>query len=269
MSQQLVPADFLGPWAPAINARLERWLEEGAVGRLWAKDRTLWSAEPAPEIEDRLGWLTLPEAMQAELPSLEAFATEVAAAGITHALLLGMGGSSLAPEVFDRTFGRAPGHCRNSSSSTARIRRPVRRRTSRRSIWQRRWSLFPASPAGRSSPTVFSTTSGTGWRPSSAAPGRRFVAVTDPGTVLDKLAKEKGFRRIFTAPVRSAAAFPRSPPSAWCRRPWSGSLWPPCSAQRPRWPTACGPEVPAPGQSRARARGCALGQAALAGESTS
>ena len=80
------------------------------MARLWAKDHTLWTAEPAPEIEDRLGWLALPETMRAEVPALEAFAAEVAAAGVTRVVLLGMGGSSLAPEVFARTFGRRPGY---------------------------------------------------------------------------------------------------------------------------------------------------------------
>ncbi len=198
MPHQLVPAESLGPWAPAVNARLERWLEEGAVARLWAKDHTLWTTDPAPEIEDRLGWLAIPEVLRAEVPVLEAFAAEVAAAGITRVVLLGMGGSSLAPEVFARTFGSRAGfpELLVLDSTHPQAVRAVDEQA------DPFLTLF-----------VISSKSGTTIEPNSflhhcweraavvsAEPGRHFVAITDPGTTLAALARERRFRRVFEAP---------------------------------------------------------------------
>src|SRR6185369_14769516 len=78
--------------------------------RLWKKDYTVWAKETEPELTDRLGWLDLPESMEAQLPSLRALAEKARADGIKHVVLLGMGGSSLAPEVFQQTFGNASGY---------------------------------------------------------------------------------------------------------------------------------------------------------------
>ena len=66
--------------------------------------------EPQPELIDRLGWLELPETMAKEVGALTAFADKAKADGIKHVVLLGMGGSSLAPEVFQQTFGNASGY---------------------------------------------------------------------------------------------------------------------------------------------------------------
>src|SRR3954468_16232559 len=95
----------LGGYAAAVDARLARWQEEAFGRRLWEKDYTLWSPEPIPELTDRLGWLGLPNTMTAEVQRLSRFARDVAAEGFRDAVVLGMGGSSLAPEVFSRTFG--------------------------------------------------------------------------------------------------------------------------------------------------------------------
>jgi glucose-6-phosphate isomerase len=63
-----------------------------------------------PELTDRLGWLELPESMENQLVALRSFADKAKADGTKHIVLLGMGGSSLAPEVFQETFGNAPGY---------------------------------------------------------------------------------------------------------------------------------------------------------------
>ena len=73
------------------------------VERIWAKDHTVWKPDPA-EIANRLGWLDVADRVLASLGDLESFVGEVRAAGFTDAVLLGMGGSSLAPEVMRRTF---------------------------------------------------------------------------------------------------------------------------------------------------------------------
>ena len=95
----------LGRFGEAVAARLRQWDAEDFGRRLWAKDHTLWVPEPVPELTDRMGWLELPECMQDHLDALERFAHEARAEGIEKVFVLGMGGSSLAPEVFARTFG--------------------------------------------------------------------------------------------------------------------------------------------------------------------
>jgi len=187
----------LGFHAGAVAERLRAWEEEDAVARLWAGDHTLWTAEPAPEIEDRLGWLALPETMLPEVPSLSAFADRVVADGIQQVVLLGMGGSSLAPEVFARTFGSRPGYPELlvlDSTHPGAVRAVDER-------------VDPAA-------TLFlvSSKSGTTIEPLSflhhfwervaaitPRPGRHFVAITDPGTPLADLAGERGFRQAFAA----------------------------------------------------------------------
>lgn len=187
----------LGVHAGVVAARLRAWHEENAVARLWAGDHTLWSAEPAPEIADRLGWLTLPEAMRPDVPTLLAFADEVAGEGIRHVVLLGMGGSSLAPEVLARTFHRRPGHPELlvlDSTHPGAVRAVDRQ----------------ADPA--TTLFVVSSKSGTTVEPLSffhhcwervsavaSRPGRHFAAITDPGSYLAGLAGERGFRRVFEA----------------------------------------------------------------------
>ncbi|MFB0562907.1 MAG: hypothetical protein ACETWM_17045 [Candidatus Lokiarchaeia archaeon] len=83
-----------------VEERLESWRKINFHRRLWEKDPTLWFPKPVPEIVDRLGWLTLPEIMQGGLDDLQSFAEEVKEEGVKHVVLLGMGGSILAPKVF-------------------------------------------------------------------------------------------------------------------------------------------------------------------------
>src|SRR4051812_18037201 len=90
----------LGKYQSRIDRRLKTWQAENFAARLWKKDPTLWSAKPEPELTDRLGWLDLPETMKDRAADIRAFAEQVKADGFRHVVLLGMGGSSLAPEVF-------------------------------------------------------------------------------------------------------------------------------------------------------------------------
>jgi transaldolase/glucose-6-phosphate isomerase len=91
-----------------VSERLQRMDEDRVVERIWRKDHTVWKDDPT-EIANRLGWLTVVDLMHERIGELEAFAKQAAADGFETAVLLGMGGSSLAPEVFARTFGSADG----------------------------------------------------------------------------------------------------------------------------------------------------------------
>jgi len=99
----------LGSYQGVVDAVLDEVVEDHIVARIWAHDHTVWKPEPT-EITNRLGWLHTAEVMIEDYARLEGFVHEVCAAGYTQALLLGMGGSSLAPEVFRKTFGVAPGY---------------------------------------------------------------------------------------------------------------------------------------------------------------
>ena len=99
----------LGPYEPIVNASLARMAENRIVHRIWAHDFTVWSQDPA-EISNRLGWLHTVEIMQEVLPQIREFVDELREAGFTDALLLGMGGSSLAPQVFAKAFDHPKGY---------------------------------------------------------------------------------------------------------------------------------------------------------------
>jgi glucose-6-phosphate isomerase len=92
-----------------VEAALAQVAKQDIAARIWAHDHTVWKPEPR-EISNRLGWLETAAAMAGNTQRLRSFAGEARRAGYTQALLLGMGGSSLAPELFRRTFGVAPGY---------------------------------------------------------------------------------------------------------------------------------------------------------------
>jgi len=94
----------LGDFQPAVDTALAELRDQHVMSRIWQHDHTVWKPDPT-EITNRLGWLHSPEVMMENLPEISALVDSVRAAGYSHALLLGMGGSSLAPEVFRFTFG--------------------------------------------------------------------------------------------------------------------------------------------------------------------
>lgn len=94
----------LGSYQSAVDAALQKMDQAAVVTRIWEGDYTVW--KPAPtEISNRLGWLRIADEMSAQIDRLQALAATAKADGFTDVLLLGMGGSSLAPEVFAKTFG--------------------------------------------------------------------------------------------------------------------------------------------------------------------
>jgi transaldolase/glucose-6-phosphate isomerase len=99
----------LGPYQGVVDDALAEMKAERVMARIWAHDHTVWKPEPT-EITNRLGWLHTAEVMLENVPRLEALVEAARAAGYTHALLLGMGGSSLASEVFRKTFGVKDGY---------------------------------------------------------------------------------------------------------------------------------------------------------------
>ena len=174
----------------AVAEKLELAGSQAVAARLRSGDATLWGPPGAPEIANRLGWLTIAERMLSELDGIEAFAEEVRDAGLTDVVLLGMGGSSLAPEVLRRTFGEKPGHPRLQvldSTDAARIRAVQETIDPHRTLF-----IVSSKSGGTIEPlSLFAHF----W--SLTGSGSNFAAITDPGSGLASLAEERGFRRTF------------------------------------------------------------------------
>ena len=99
----------LDGYQTVVDSALAELRDKEIVARVWKHDHTVWNPDPT-EITNRLGWLHSPEVMAENIPEIHAFVDAVRADDYTHALLLGMGGSSLAPEVFRFTFGIKEGY---------------------------------------------------------------------------------------------------------------------------------------------------------------
>ncbi|MBI4728009.1 MAG: glucose-6-phosphate isomerase [Acidobacteria bacterium] len=175
-----------------MHARLDRMAAEDVAGRIWRRDHTVWKPEPR-EISNRLGWLDAPEAMAEHAAGLRAFAERARADGFTRALLLGMGGSSLAPEVLRTAIGPAPGTLKLSVLDTTH---PAAVGAALSAVDPDRTLFLVASKSGETIETLSHLA--LFW--SKVPEGRRFVAITDPGSPLEALARERGFRRIFLNP---------------------------------------------------------------------
>jgi transaldolase/glucose-6-phosphate isomerase len=178
---------------PPIADRCEQMAKQDVVGRIWAKDHTVWKPDPA-EITDRLGWLTVINAMQERTGELEAFAKKVAAEGFTRAVLLGMGGSSLAPEVLRKTFGVADGFVDLTVLDTTH---PAAIAALAQTLDLERTLFIVASKSGG----TIETLSHFAYFFEQAPRGEQFIAITDPGTPLEALAQTRGFRAVFVNPA--------------------------------------------------------------------
>ncbi|UCF99105.1 MAG: hypothetical protein JSV89_06100 [Spirochaetaceae bacterium] len=99
----------LGKYGQSVDAAVQRLKAEGVIRRIWSHDHTVWKSDPT-EISNRLGWLRVAETSRQNIGRLTGLADQLRAAGYRQSVLLGMGGSSLAPEVFSRTFGPAEGY---------------------------------------------------------------------------------------------------------------------------------------------------------------
>jgi glucose-6-phosphate isomerase len=158
--------------------------------RVRTGDATLWGPEGTPEIANRLGWLDIAERMLGEVDELEAFAERVWTDGMRDVVLLGMGGSSLAPEVLRRSFGHREDHPRLHvlDSTDAEMVRAVQAAVDP----QRTLFVVSSKSGGTIEPlSLFAYF----W--SLVGKGENFVAITDPGSGLAELAREHGFRRVF------------------------------------------------------------------------
>jgi transaldolase / glucose-6-phosphate isomerase len=182
------------PLESEVGKAAETWRVNGNIRRLWSGDATLWTGH---DEASWLGWLGSIDTQLRGATELEEFAREVRAQQFSDALLIGMGGSSLGPEVLAESLGSAPGYPRLhvlDSTDPQQVRRFERNIDVARTLF------------------IVSSKSGTTLEPNvlmdyffdkasrilgGDRAGRHFVAITDPGSQLQKVAKERGFARIF------------------------------------------------------------------------
>jgi transaldolase / glucose-6-phosphate isomerase len=178
----------------AIEKEMEAWRKEGRIRKLWAGDKSLWTSAD----EDKwMGWLSVVEHEQADLGALQAFAKEVKQRGFTDVALLGMGGSSLGPEVLAETFGQQSGWPRfHMLDSTD----PAQIKTLEKSVDLAKTLVIVSSKSGGTlEPNIFMAyfLDRIGAVVGKEKVGAHFVAVTDPGSSLEKQAKDLHFAHIF------------------------------------------------------------------------
>ena len=189
-SRFVVPASLRG----AVDGAVADWQTQGKVGRFWKKDSSLWTHDGE---EKWLGWIDIVERQQKDLASFAALAADVRSAGFKSALLLGMGGSSLCPEVLAETFGAQEGfpvlHIVDSTD-------PAQVKAARDKVDLAETVVLVASKSGSTlEPNIlkqyfFAEMEKTVGKEHA---GRHFIAITDPGSKMEQVAKADRFRHIF------------------------------------------------------------------------
>ena len=177
-----------------IDKRLEYWKKINFTRRIWAKDSTLWSAQPDQEIVDRLGWLVLPEIMHNQIKDLIEISNKVKSEDLRFVVLLGMGGSSLAPEVFQNTFSNSEGYPELIVLDSTH---PSEIKAVENKIDISKTLFLVSSKSGTTIETL--SLFKYFWNKTSFIkkdPGQHFIAITDPNSSLLKLAKERKFRNV-------------------------------------------------------------------------
>jgi len=183
----------LGPLTDAVTDATLRAM--ALVPRLWDRDHTVWGDDPT-EISDRLGWLDAPERADAVAAALTRLAADVVADGITDVLLVGMGGSSLYPEVLATTFGPQPGFPRLRVLDSVD---PAAVAATERDL---PWQATLLVPASKSGGTVEMACLLARFRQrlievvGEAGAGNHIVPITDPGSALEREAADNGYRTV-------------------------------------------------------------------------
>jgi transaldolase/glucose-6-phosphate isomerase len=183
-----------GPLAAAAAASLEDWKKNNKVARLWQKDATIWTGA---DESNWLGWLTITEEQLAHMDALKQIAADVKKARFKHALLLGMGGSSLCPEVLRMTFGKVKGfpelHVLDSTD-------PAQIKAIEAKLDLKNTICIVSSKSGSTlEPNIYKQYffERVKAKVGEQEVGNRFIAITDPGSKMQQVAEADKFRRVF------------------------------------------------------------------------
>lgn len=173
----------------ALRSEIESWTNEGKIARIWAKDASIWTADDEAKW---LGWLDIVNEELGDLNKYRAYADDISAAGFTDVLLLGMGGSSLCPELLAMTFGKANFHILDSTI-------PAQVKAVENKINLEKTLFIVASKSGSTlEPNCFKQYffERVVERVGRESAGRQFVAITDPGSKMEQIATDDGFQHI-------------------------------------------------------------------------
>jgi transaldolase/glucose-6-phosphate isomerase len=190
----------LGDLAEAVAKRAVQFAEDDVVSRIHRIDPTVWTDDPAgqQEVQKRLGWLTLPDANQNLVPELTDFADEALDEDFEKVLLLGMGGSSLAPETMATIF---EGYVEGAELRILDSTLPEQVKALDEWVDYGKTLFIVASKSGGTTETM--SLFHYFWAQAKAKGGKnigkQFIAITDPGSKLAALGEENGFRAVFTA----------------------------------------------------------------------
>lgn len=186
----------LGPYDLAVHNAVRKLAADDVLRRMWAHDYTLWSDSPT-EITNRLGWLTIAPAMAESTDELRTFADAVRRDGFDRVVVLGMGGSSLAPELFARMFGPAPGYPELLILDSTD---PMAIANVRKQLDPERTLFIVSSKSGGTVETLSFFKYFYTWLAEELDRddvGDHFVAISDPGSSLQELASHYQFRAAF------------------------------------------------------------------------
>ena len=247
------------PLAKKVEGLAEEWRGRGNVRKLWQRDKSLWTNSD----EDRwLGWLDGPDADQ--IKDYQAFAEAIRSEGFTDVLLLGMGGSSLGPEVLATTFGQRRGWPRlRILDSTV----PAQIRAIEATLDLTKTLFIVSSKSGSTTePNAFkdyffkrvADTVG------AAKAGRQFIAITDPGSSLEQTARQDGFRKIFFGVPSIGGRYSVLSPFGLVPAAIAGIDVARLERSTRAMMRSCGPDVP-PSENPGVMLGLALGAAVRAG----
>ncbi len=195
------PKSFWGNAQDSIQEWTDKLAKQSVIRRLWEKDASLWTKneEGQKEVKARLGWLVLPERMRELTADMVSFAKEIKGEGFTHVLLLGMGGSSLAPEMFQSVFGNTSGSPELvvlDSTDPGRVKDIEGKVNLEKTLF-----IVSSKSGGTVELLSFFKYFYEKIKSTQAdRAGAQFVAITDPGSPLADLAKSHHFRKIFLAP---------------------------------------------------------------------
>ena len=174
----------------AVNAESNSWRDADIIGRIWQKDASVWTGRDEAKW---LGWLDIVDEELADLQKYRDLESDLAAAGFTDTLLMGMGGSSLCPEVLAITFGKTTFHILDSTV-------PAQVKAVEDKLDLKRTLFVVASKSGSTlEPNCFKQYffDRVSQLVGAENAGKQFVAITDPGSKMEQVAKQDGFRHIF------------------------------------------------------------------------
>lgn len=245
----------------AVKDATESWRAKGLIRKLWQRDADVWTGGNESQW---LGWLDSVAAETDKLGDYAGFASWVKAQGFTHAVVLGMGGSSLGPEVLATTFKHASGFPKLhvlDSTDPAQVRAMAKRVDLAQTLF-----IVSSKSGGTTEPNVMKEYffAQVGEAIGNDKAGQHFVAVTDPGSSLEKVAKQQKFARIFYGDPKIGGRYSVLSPFGMVPAAAAGVDLKTLLAHAATMAHSCGADVPPP-QNPGVQLGLAMGCAGLAG----